>query len=318
VQLLVAGVLVRLEASSPPGLADLRAALADGVEADGPPQFVLRSERGGVPQPERRADRAAQHVRYWDQDGAQVVATGPGRTARVCGGRAVLDPGDGGVRGIHGLLMPVLALLFAQQAACLVHGAAFLGDTGTPAADTPARAAGAVLVLGGSGRGKSTLVTAALSARRSVLSDDLLVLRLDAGVPSISGVPQPLALPADQAHHPAVGTAITGDPRSRRAPASGAPLARGTYPVASVLLVEHSARPGGHLRPVDGRAVFGRLLTSTLEGLSPGTARLAFPYAAAVARVPGWELGLPADPAIRVEAAAAWLDQVRAGRAPVA
>ena len=303
-QLLVAGTTVRLEGTSPAELADLRAALAEGLAADGPAQLVLRSERGSVPHPGRRPDRVVQHVRYWDQGDDQIVATGPGQRARVSRARALLDPGDGGVRAVHQLLLPVLTLLFASQDACLIHGAAFLAGPD------------AVLVLGGSGQGKSTLVTAALSLGRGVLSDDLLVLRLHGDGVQVSGVPQPLALPADQAYHPAVGHRIDGDPRGRHAAAGQPPLTPGTHPVAAVVLVEHSQLPGGQLRPAEGRAVFGGLLASTLEGLAPGTARHAFPYAAAVSRANGWHLGHAADPAIRVQSAAGRLDQISRGQAP--
>ena len=60
-----------------------------------------------------------------------------------------------------------------------------------------------------------------------VLADDLLVLRLRDGVVSISGVPQPLALPGDQAHLGVIGPVTDGDPRGRRASA-GVPLATGS------------------------------------------------------------------------------------------
>ena len=302
-QLLVAGSALRLEAATSAHFRDLRDALGEATPAEGPAEFVLRSEPGGVPMPERRPDRVVQHVRYWNEGDHQILAPGPGLTALVSPGCAVLDPGTGRVRAIHGLLLPVLTVLFAQRGACLVHGAAFLaGD-------------GAVLVLGGSGQGKSTLVTAALSLGLDVLSDDLLVLRLLGETVSVSGVPIPLALPADQAHHPAVGCAIDGDPRDRREPAAKTVLASGRYPLQAVLLVEHSEQAHGHFRVAEGRAVLGRLLTSTLDGLSTGTARQVFPYAAAVSQVPGWHLGHAADPAVRVAGAAARINEVRAGRA---
>jgi hypothetical protein len=303
VQLLVAGSAVRLEAATSVQLDDLRAALGEGPAVAGAAQFVLRSESGSVPMPDRRPDRVVQHVRYWNEGADQIVAVGPGLTALVSAGLAVLDPGTGGERAVHGLLLPVLTSLFAQRGGCLVHGAGFLaGD-------------GAVLVLGSSGQGKSTLVTAVLSLGLDVLSDDLLVLRLQGDGVSVSGVPIPLALPADQAHHPAVGRAIDGDPRHRRVPANATVLASGTYPARAVLLVEHSELAEGHLRVAEGREVLGRLLTSTLDGLSAGTARGVFPYAAAVSRVPGWHLGHAADPAVRVAAAATRIEHVRPGRA---
>jgi hypothetical protein len=301
VQVLVAGVAVRLEASSPAELLELRDALALAPCTDDPPAFVLRLATGGLPQPRRRPDRAVQHVRYWDEGDdrdAVLVAPGPGRTARVSAGCGVLDPGDGGVTGIHALLLPVLALLFAQQAACLVHGATFLHPR-----------LGAVLALGGSGRGKSTLVAAALEKGLPVLTDDLMVLRLCGGAAVVSGVPQPLALPGDQAHLSVVGAPMPNDPRGRRE-ASAVALAAGTHRVGAVLVVEHSDRQDGHLRPAQGSDVLRALLTSTLEGLTPGQARNVFPYAATVARLPAWHLGHAADPAERIPAAQRRLEEI--------
>ncbi len=305
-QLGVAGCAVSLEASSAAELHDLRAALGSGVEVEveGPPQLILRCERGSVPMPKTKPDRVVQNMRFWDEDDDVIVAPGPGLTARVSRERALLDPGDGGVRGIHGLLLPVLSLLFDQQDACLTHGAAFLsGDA-------------AVLALGASGQGKSTLVTAALSLGLPVLCDDMVVLRLRADGICVSGVPIPLALPADLAHHPAVGHAIAGDHRQRRQPAQPAALAPGEYPVSTVVLVEHSEVDAGHLTPADGRAVLGALLTSTLDGMSAGRARRVFPFAAAASRAGAWRLGHAADPARRLHAAAVWLEELRCERAP--
>lgn len=302
-QVLVAGVVVRLEASSPPGLLDLRAALGaapcatDRTPGDAP-AFVLRSASGTLRQPDRRPDRVVQHVRYWD-DGADVVlASGPGLTARVSPGCAVVDPGEGGVSAVHCLLLPVLTLLVRQQGWCLVHGGAFL--LGEPRE--------AVLLLGGSGRGKSTLVTAALCGGLPVLTDDLVVLSLRDGELRISGIPQPLALPADQAHLGIAGRSIAGDARGRWT--ADVPLETGTHAAAAVLLVEHSDRPEGHLRPADGRDVLRGLLASSLDGLDPGQARTVFPYGAAAARLPAWQLGHAVDPAERIPAALRRLDEI--------
>lgn len=306
----VAGTVVRLEAASERELADLHAALADGQPATNPPELVLRSQRGSVPVPVSRRDRVVQHVAYWEQEGGdQIVATGPGQAALVSHGHALLDPGDGGVRGIHALLLPVLGLLFKQRGACLVHGAAILSGDGRQDPKP-----GAWLVLGASGQGKSTLVTAALSLGRIVLSDDLLVLRLSDDGVSVSGVPQPLALPADQVGQAVVGAAIPGDPRDRREPASPPQLSAEQHPVTTVLLVAHSGEPGGHLLPAEGRAVFSGLLNSTLEGISPATVHHTFPFAARVAAAAGWHFGHAADAARRIPAAAAHLEQLRVGR----
>jgi hypothetical protein len=303
VNLLVAEVRVRLEAVDDAALGDLVGALPGAVPTEGSAQLILRSQPGGVPIPRRAPDRVVEHIRYWQEEGRTVIATGPGRSAAVTSGRAVLDPGDGGEQGVRTLLMPVLALLLAELSACVLHAAGLVGETG------------GVLVVGGSGQGKSTLVAAALSQRRRILSDDLLVLRLVDGCLTATGIPQAIALPGDQAHHRAVGAAIDGDPRGRHAPAASPPTVD-TIPIVAVVRVEHSELDDGHLTTAGPAEVLRWVLSSTLEGLSPGTARLAFPYAAAAARLPAWRLGHAADPQLRLPAAARRLDRICAAGAP--
>jgi hypothetical protein len=249
---------------------------------------------------------------FWAEGSSDVVATASGHTARVWDGRALLDPGDGGTRAVHALLLPVLALLVAQQDACLAHGAAVRLSH----SHSPDRGAPALLVVGGSGRGKSTLVTAAMSCGMGVLSDDLLVLRCRQGHLEVSGVPQPLSLPADQQDHPVAGAAIPDDPRGRRFAAAGHGLVTGSHVVAGVLLVEHSSEPEGHLLPASPGEVLRWVLASTVEGLSPQTARRSFPYAAAASRVPGRRLGHAPDRARRIPAAAARLEFLSSARVP--
>ncbi len=297
----VAGFAVLLTGSTVSASTDLIAALGNATPTTLAADLNLHCHPGGVIVPNRPADRIVQHVSCWLENGEQVVAIQGGKCARIGLARAVLDPGTGGgVRGVHALLLPVLALLVAQEGLCLAHSGALR------CAD------GAALVLGASGQGKSTVVTAALSADRLVLGDDLAVLRLDGRGVSVAGVPQPLALPADLAREAAVGPAIAGDPRDRRSPACPAVLDMGWHPLSAVILVGHSAEPSGLLNRASGRDAFYRLLTSTLDGLSQATARFAFPFAVAVARLPAWQLGLAADPSARLAAVARNLTEVEA------
>jgi hypothetical protein len=320
VRLLVAGCPVHLTADTPRGLEDLRSALAEAPLAPATgegPEFVLRSQEGSVPLPSRAPDRQLQHIHVWqhgqsrDACAPTVVSIG-GYTAAVSEGSAVLDPAGDGVRAMHALLLPVLSLLFAQRAACVVHGAGVRtrGDRVRTHRDRVRTSDDVTLILGGSGRGKSTLVAAAISAGLPVLSDDLLVLRLRDDRLTVAGVPQPLALPADQAHHPAVGETLPGDHRDRRAAAPGWRPETGEFPVGRVVLVEHSEAADGHLVSCAASDVLRWVLVSTLEGLAPQTAHRGFTYASAAARLPGWRLGHAADAARRVPLAAARLLEV--------
>lgn len=301
----IAGLTFLLTGSTEAAQYDLAAALGADRAAEHGFDMELRCEPGGVILPPREPERIVQHLSYWSESDAKIVAVGQFQRARVWQNSAVLDPGiDSGALGVHALLLPVLALLFAQRGLCLVHAGALL-DQG-----------GAVLVLGPSGQGKSTLIAAALGSGQVVLGDDLMVARLDSGSVSICGVPQPLSLPADLEHEAAVGLEIDGDPRSRRAPAGAVDLNTDWHPLGSVVLVEHSELSEGHLRPATGRETFHRLLTSTLDGLSDRTSRHAFPFAAAVARVPAWHLGHTREPRNRVTEAVRKLKQIRDAPTP--
>lgn len=300
VPIMLGGASVGLSGSTRSSLDDLRAALSAATPATRAPQMRLHCCPRAVTVPSRRPDQVVRHVARWQESDHSIVAVAPDVVAEVRADSAVLDPGSGGARAVHALLLPVLTLLFAERDQCLVHAAGLLqGGTVT-------------LVLGGSGQGKSSLITAALSAGYSVLSDDLLVLTRDQQQVSVSGVPQPLALPADLVHEAAVGRALAGDGRNRRAPARPVPLDPRWHRLGRVVLVEHSADASGHLRPATGSEVLHRLLASSLEGLGRGTARRVFPYAAAVARAPAWHLGHAADPAARVPAAVGRLERTAA------
>lgn len=275
-------------------------ALAPDVhEASDLTLHVVRA--GSLSRPQRAPDRTAHHFSLWTDGDDQLVSTGGADLARVGAGRAVVDPGPSGFRGLHALLAPVLTLLFAERGLCVVHAAAFLGHDGE----------GAILALGGSGQGKSTLVTAALSGGRLALSDDLVVLRqnLDKSV-DVSGIPQPLALPGDLADNAVVGSGIAGDHRQRRMPATAPAIDPDWHAVRAVVLVEHSDEPAGHLRRAEPRTTMHRLLASTLDGPSPGSVLGVFRYATAVANLPAWHLGHAATTADRVAAATRWLDEI--------
>jgi hypothetical protein len=148
-----------------------------------------------------------------------------------------------------------------------------------------------------------------LAADHVILSDDLVVLRIDDGQLMVAGVPQPLALPADLADHPAVGVAITGDHRGRHSPPADTWLDTSTQPLAVVLVVAHSESADGQLLPATPREIFHWTLASCWEGGTVGRAHQALPFAAAVSRVPAWHVGHAHDPHRRIAAAGRHVDE---------
>jgi hypothetical protein len=272
----------------------------------GAPGLVLHALSGSVSRPRRPSDAQVQHVHYWYEQDHTVLATSPVDTARVEGSVITLDPGPQTLMGLHSLLLPCLSWAFGGEELLLVHAGGFTDELG------------AVLALGASGQGKSSLITAALSAGRTVLGDDMMLLRSGPDGLEVAGVPVPLALPADLDHESSVGRPVPGDWRERRHPVPGSALDASWHPLRAVVLVRHSTLARGDLSEATGQGTFHRLLSSTLEGLHPGTVRRAFRFAAAVARCPAWHLGHSQDPLFRVPDAVERLAVVRAGRAPAA
>jgi hypothetical protein len=298
---LIGGVGMALTGETTEALADLEWVLDPATRSDLAPELALHAAPGSLTRPARAPDQVAQHVEFWTAEGTQTLCTLSRHVALVGAGRAVLDPGADGALGLHTLLFPVLSLMFAARAACVVHAAAFVDRSW----------GGAVLALGGSGQGKSTLITAALSSGQPVLSDDLVIARIEqSGALAVCGVPQRLALPGDVTQD---GPTIQGDRRGRRQPTLAVRLDPDWHDVRCVVMVGHSDRTEGHLRPAEQRAVFHEFLNSTVEGLMPGTARHAFPFAAAAGRLPGWRLGHARDPSARIAAARRWLALARTG-----
>jgi hypothetical protein len=294
----IAGHSVLLRAFDADSLGHLVAALGAAPSAALPAHLTLEVHPGSLDRPDREPDQVVQHISYWTDGESLLVSTTPSQLARVSEDAAVLDPGiAGGVRDIHALLLPVLTLLFAQRGMSLVHAGAYLD----------AAKGGAVLVLGGSGQGKSTMIAAALAAGRVVISDDLAVLRLDEGRLVVGGVPQPLALPADLHREAVVGVPVAGDPRDRRAAAVPVTLNAGWHPVAATVMVGHADQPEGSLHPAQPREIFHQLLASTVDGIAEGRVRTPFPCAAALARLPGWHLGHSNDAVRRIAAARHWV-----------
>jgi hypothetical protein len=153
------------------------------------------------------------------------------------------------------------------------------------------RAGQAALLLGPSGRGKSSLAYAASRHGWELLADDLVAVRLDAGAVQLHGVARPTTVPkglvtdAELAALPP----MAHDPRGRLED-RGAVHAAGWSPLAAVVHLAHSSTGRPHLHPDSGRTSFEVLAASHLAPTTAERFRLAFPVVAATARVPTWRL----------------------------
>jgi hypothetical protein len=298
---LIAGYSVALSGDSLEAACLLDKAFAMAEASTRPVDFTIHvTAAGSLRRPDRTPDAVVQHVERWSDGDAHVVVTDARHTATVDRTHAVLDPGSDGGLGVHTLLLPVLTLLLGMRGHCVVHAGVVVDADGT-----------AVLVLGGSGMGKSSLIAAALLGGQPVAGDDIAVLRLepDGGL-DVSGVPLPLALPGDVGSDERFGPPIDGDARGRRGAIDGVRLDTAWHRVRGAVLVGHSTDPDGEIVPAKQRDVLLMLLASSLDGLSVGPARTVFPYAAALAALPAWRLGHAPSPERRLAAAAHWLTAI--------
>ena len=233
--------------------------------------------------------------------GEVVLRHRSGLTARATG--TTIDIGGEATQfdaHFRRVCLTALAHLLAQHDRFVVHGAAMV---------TSGRA---VLVLGGTGAGKSTLAYCALLAQWDVLADDLVVLRSSDSGPTVGGVPRPLAVPSDVLDGNAFdGRPLAGDGRGRRELPPGV-IAAGSYPVAGSIVVKHADEARGAIGPIGGHELLHDLLGSWAPIESPDDLERILPIAAAVARGPATVLSLGREPATRVADTIRLLDDVRA------
>ena len=297
--LLLAGVPTRLEVADP----WLAAAVIDGLGELPPveaPAELMITDQGDPTPPAGDPDDTLGVVRAWRREGVLFRSWGDVVVARADDRAVVLartgDPATVG-RAVRQLLPQALGHLLGAHDRVLLHGGAVLD------------ASGAIVVLGPTGTGKSTLVYAARSGGRAVLSDDLVVITRHGDDLEATGIPRSLSVATDGPEGlPADARALTDDLRQRwQFPLDGV---GGPHPMVAVIVTEHSADTSGHVEPLTASELWDVVLGSHFAAGEPGRLRAAFPVLAAVSRLPGWRLGHGSDPATRLTVAAHLLDSI--------
>lgn len=268
-------------------------------DASGPAAAAIRYGRCPPELPERAPDETYDHCVAWREDAALGLRDFSGLAAWVTPELAYLGGSPASlVEPLSRLFYPVVTHLLAHRERFILHGGAIVADDC------------AYLILGESGRGKSTLGLAALEAGWQLLADDGAILRREAGRCVVSGLPRPVAAPSDLGGRLAgEWRPIPGDPRGRQQLGPGH-LGRGWWPVAGVVLVGHGLSPGGELAQSGGRKILSAILGSFCSVTDPQLLRRFFPLAADIGRLPGWTLGLGAEPGSRLAEAGSMLKQV--------
>ncbi|MEY2398393.1 MAG: HPr Serine kinase C-terminal domain [Actinomycetota bacterium] len=296
----IGDVPVLLETSGDDRSAAVAALLGGIATSETPPAVSIRYEDRGPELPARPPNRTYADMRVWSDDDTLVLQYANGTRARVAGGVAHIggDTADFAL-GFARLFHPVIAHLLAAHDRLVLHAAAVERD------------AAALLVMGATGSGKSTVALAAAESGWTVLGDDLAVLRFAGAELEVAGVGRRLAFPPNLgARAERRGSPIEGDARGRWMLPSER-LAVGWFPVVGVVLLKHSSADGS-LQRCEAEEVFDIALDAFAPVADARRLRQILPYCAAIARLSGWELGLGVDVATRLDGAARRLVDIAA------
>jgi hypothetical protein len=237
--------------------------------------------------PRRAPDRTNGGFRVWTAEDTLHLELTSGARARVSATTAWIGTGrDDPQRAAQCLLLPVLTHLLSFRDRYILHaGSVVAGGV-------------AYLILGGTGTGKSTLGVAAVEHGWLLLGDDMVVVHRQDERCSAAGIPRTVAVPSDVGSRLA-SRPLTDDHRGRwEVPTTV--LERGWFPVGGLISVGHGTTNRASLQRVDGRAALSAVLRSYTSSLDPLHLRRFFPVAAALSRLPAWELRHGAQPRTRL------------------
>jgi tetratricopeptide (TPR) repeat protein len=287
----IGGVPVGLRTTDAARAEAMRSLLGRLPPSDREPTKWLTFNRHGPPAPASEPDEWQGGLRLWHGDDALTVAAGPSISGRVEGDRATIGGFTADLGHQFRLVAPfMLARLLAVDGAFLLHAAAVQRD-GT-----------AVLVPGGSGGGKSTLVLGVLQAGWRVLSDDLVILRASPSGAEVRGLPKPL-------HVPRESLGPLGPPESLAVDARG----RVELPfedwdsewreIGAVVVPGHGTQSTAEAEPIGAPELLGILIRSMLSR-HPGDVSRYFGLAARMSQLPSFRLRHSSDHALRPRQAA--------------
>lgn len=248
---------------------------AELIGAGSPEPIVLHRDAAG---PTFSIARRGSRFVVWGRgQGAAEADPGAGRI-RVCRSQ---DPEAWG----HQLGTVTVPLLLAERGAAALHAAAFLGP------------AGAVVLAGGSGSGKSTTATLAAEQGMAPLADDAVVFAggsdarplLYAGGSGLWTTPRALAA-AQRADRPG----LPDGRRSRRIHCPAIDQPRGAVSVAAIVVLgEREAELD--VRSLPPAAALPKLVPALLHvGDRPALERSFAALAAVLERTPAWLVAMPA------------------------
>jgi hypothetical protein len=292
----VAGLRLSVASDSAADLELIRRVVGHGA-ATGPPEAFLVVGDVGPGVPQRDPDFEGPYGQHWDDGVTHWFRHHWGLTAKVSPPHAEIGgPVAGHQRWVmvRNSMLFVLARLFFVQERFLLHGGALRRDNG------------AVLVVGPSGTGKSSLAFAAHLAGWQVGGDDMVVVDPHDSRVLVQGVPRVPTLPGDVASA-VEGQALPRDSRDRLE-LTWLELDTRPAPIEAVVICAHDSGGGG-LAPVSSAAALEALVPALVLSALPQPVTRWFPIAARLARGPCLELRHAADPERRLARAGQLLDE---------
>lgn len=280
--------------------AEAMAALLGPCQAcEGPSELNISFGSNLPKAPSRSLDESYGEVRLWRQGDVLYLSHADDLTARVTLRSIDIGATEGDFKaGFHSIFPYAITHALAFRDCFVLHAATILRENKV------------VLVLADSGKGKSTLVLAAIRHGWDALGDDLAVLRRNGDGFEVAGIHRPLSVPADVAGGSPGSTPID---HRRRLVVEDCAWRNGWHSLGSCVAVNHGRIPEGELRAVSGGELF-ELALGAFAGLGhPAFVRKILPVAAALTGFPSWELRHSPDPAQRLAVAGRLLDEVWVG-----
>ena len=265
---------------------------------DGSADAFLVVDDVGPAVPERPPDFRGPYGEHWDDGTTHWFRHHWGLTARVSPPHAWIGGPVSGHRRwvmVRNSMLFVLARLVLVRGRFLLHGAAARRDEGA-----------AVLVVGPSGSGKSSLVYAAHQAGWLVCADDMVIVDPHEPGVLVQGVSRVPTLPGDVA--PDVeGDALPQDGRDRRE-LTWFTLDTRPATIEAVVVCGHDDEDG-RVTAISTAAALEALVPALVLSALPDPVTRWFPVGARLARGPCFELRHSADPLTRLGRAGALLDE---------
>lgn len=297
----VAGIPIRLSASDRPRADAIAALFRYAARTNARPQCALRFTVDDLECPSVAPLTIIDDVEVWRPDPAHLwLRSAEGLAAHVSPDEIVVGgsaPSLARVFRFVGFI--ALTHLLAQQGRHVLHAGAVAAD------------GQAILVLGDTGTGKSTLVFSALQRGWLALSDDMVAVHRHDGFVHAVGLPRPISVPRDVLTVEIPGTRPVPEDVRSRTELPAANFATDVHPVGAIVVTSHGSVPDAVIEPMRAHDTLRVVLRASTSLVDPAVFPEVFAVAGALARTPAWSLAHGSDPASRLDTAARQLEEVR-------